>query len=89
MCSHLDVVAAGDAETWEYPPFAGEVAEGYLHGRGAMDIKGPLAIQTHAAAALRGRAPGDVIVAHTVFEERGGLGAQYLFESLEVLPTRS
>ena len=86
LCSHLDVVAAGDAETWEYPPFAGEVAGGHLHGRGAMDIKGPLAIQTHAAAALRGRAPGDVIVAHTVLEERGGLGAQYLFESLEVLP---
>ena len=86
LCSHLDVVAAGDVETWEYPPFAAAVADGYLHGRGAMDIKGPLAIQTHAAAALRGRAPGDVIVAHTVLEERGGLGVQYLLESFEILP---
>lgn len=86
LCSHLDVVAAGDVENWEYPPFAAVVAEGHLHGRGAMDIKGPLAIQTHAAAALRGRAPGDVIVAHTVLEERGGLGVQFLLESLDVLP---
>jgi acetylornithine deacetylase/succinyl-diaminopimelate desuccinylase-like protein len=46
-----------------------------------MDIKGPLAIQTYAAAALRGRARGDVVVAHTVFEERGGLGMRRLLES--------
>ena len=51
-----------------------------------MDIKGPLAIQTHAAAALRGRALGDVIVAHTVLEERGGLGMQHLLDSRAVVP---
>src|SRR5688572_25893101 len=72
LSSHLDIVAPGEADGWEHPPFSGAVAGGFLHGRGAMDIKGPLAIQTHAAAALRGRALGDVIVAHTVLEERGG-----------------
>ncbi len=75
---HLDVVAEGDPEGWEYPPFSGVVAEGHLHGRGAMDIKGPLALQTHVAAALRGRATGDIVVAHTVYEERGGLGMDRL-----------
>lgn len=84
--SHMDVVAAGDPGEWEFPPFEAVVAGGFLHGRGAMDIKGPLAIQTHAAAALRGRARGDVIVAHTVFEERGGLGMKSLLESGEVRP---
>ena len=84
--SHMDVVAEGDHEEWAYPPFAAEVADGFLHGRGAMDIKGPLAIQTYAAAALAGRAPGDVIVAHTVFEERGGLGMKHLMESGTVTP---
>ena len=79
--SHLDVVAEGDPATWEHPPFSGAVADGFLHGRGAMDIKGPLAIQTYAAAALRGRASGDVIVAHTVFEERGGLGMRRLLDA--------
>jgi putative selenium metabolism hydrolase len=79
--SHLDVVAEGDHASWEFPPFSGAVAGGFLHGRGAMDIKGPLAIQTYAAAALAGRAPGDVLVAHTVFEERGGLGMRRLLAS--------
>jgi putative selenium metabolism hydrolase len=83
---HLDVVAEGDHSEWEVPPFSGEVSGGYLHGRGAMDIKGPLAIQTYAAAALIGQAPGDVIVAHTVLEERGGLGMKYLLESGSVDP---
>jgi putative selenium metabolism hydrolase len=79
--SHLDVVGEGDHAAWEHPPFSGAVEGGFLHGRGAMDIKGPLALQTYAAAALRGRAHGDVIVAHTVFEERGGLGMRRLLES--------
>lgn len=86
LSSHLDIVAPGSEDGWEHPPFSGEVADGFLHGRGAMDIKGPLAIQTYAAAALRGRAPGDVIVAHTVLEERGGLGMKHLIESGTVRP---
>ncbi len=83
---HMDVVAEGDPDQWEYPPYEGVVEGGFLHGRGAMDIKGPLALQTHAAATLRGRAPGDVVVAHTVFEERGGWGMEELFRAGEVAP---
>ena len=86
LSSHLDVVAEGDPDEWEFPPFSGAVEGGFLHGRGAMDIKGPLAIQTHAAAALRGRASGDVVVAHTVYEERGGLGMRHLLEAGEARP---
>ena len=83
---HTDVVAEGDHAEWEHPPFGGDISGGFLHGRGAMDIKGPLALQTYAAAALAGRAAGDVIVAHTVFEERGGLGMKHLLESGTVQP---
>jgi len=86
MNCHMDVVAEGDHEAWEYPPFGGTVADGFLHGRGSMDIKGPLALQTYAAAGLRGAAPGDIIVAHTVFEERGGWGMEHLFAAKEVEP---
>ena len=86
MSCHLDMVAEGDHDEWEYPPFDGVVAEGYLHGRGAMDIKGPLALQTYAAAAMAGKTPGDVIVAHTVLEERGGWGMQAFVESGAVSP---
>ena len=84
--SHTDVVAAGDPAEWEVPPFIGEVRDGFLHGRGAMDIKGPLALQTYAAVAMAGEAEGDVWVAHTVFEERGGLGMKVLMEDGEVRP---
>jgi putative selenium metabolism hydrolase len=83
---HLDVVAEGDHAEWEVGPFSGDLRDGFLHGRGSMDIKGPLAIQTYAAAAMAGSAPGDVIVAHTVLEERGGLGMKLLLESGSVRP---
>ena len=83
LSSHLDVVDPGDETEWEHPPYGGVVADGYLHGRGAMDIKGPLALQTYAAARfVDARPPGDLVVAHTVLEERGGWGMDsFLAES--------
>ena len=78
LSAHLDMVAAGDPDEWEHPPFDGVIADGYLHGRGAMDIKGPLALQVHVAAALKGGVAGDIIVAHPVYEERGGWGMDHL-----------
>ena len=87
LSCHLDVVDAGDASEWRYPPFGGVIEGGFLHGRGAMDIKGPLALQTHAAAAFIGdRPPGDLVIAHTVLEERGGWGMAHLMEAGEVRP---
>lgn len=87
LCSHLDVVDAGDPADWEHPPYGGVVADGFLHGRGAMDIKGPLALQTHAAARfVRQRALGDVLVVHTVYEERAGWGIAHFMESADPRP---
>ena len=84
---HLDAVDIGERASWEYDPYGGIVADGFLHGRGAMDIKGPLALQTHAAAGfLAQRLDGDVIVAHTVLEERGGWGMSYLLQQGRVRP---
>jgi succinyl-diaminopimelate desuccinylase len=85
--SHLDVVDVGDPAGWEYPPYGGLVEGGYLHGRGAMDIKGPLALQTYAAARFIDEpAAGDVVVAHTVLEERGGWGMAHLVSTGEIRP---
>ncbi|MCL6593670.1 MAG: Sapep family Mn(2+)-dependent dipeptidase, partial [Alicyclobacillus sp.] len=39
VLAHLDVVPAGDG--WTYPPFAGEIHDGVIYGRGAVDDKGP------------------------------------------------
>ena len=84
---HLDVVDVGDQGTWEHGPFSGDIADGFLHGRGAMDIKGPLAIQTYTAARfLEDRPAGDIVIAHTVQEERGGWGMEYLLQAGNVKP---
>ena len=50
---HLDTVPAGSHDTWSQPPFAGEIVEGRLIGRGACDMKGPIASALAAAAAIR------------------------------------
>ena len=42
MLAHVDVVTAGDASDWRFPPYAATVAEGKVWGRGAVDDKGPL-----------------------------------------------
>ena len=43
FAGHTDVVPTGPLEQWQYPPFSATVSEGYLHGRGAADMKGSLA----------------------------------------------
>jgi succinyl-diaminopimelate desuccinylase len=50
FAGHTDVVPPGDAASWSHPPFAAEIEDGVLYGRGASDMKG--AIACFAAAAL-------------------------------------
>jgi succinyl-diaminopimelate desuccinylase len=50
---HLDTVPAGSADTWSRPPFAGDVVDGKLIGRGACDMKGGIAAALASAAAIR------------------------------------
>jgi succinyl-diaminopimelate desuccinylase len=50
---HLDTVPAGDPSTWSSGPFEGAVVDGRLVGRGACDMKGPIAAALGAVAALR------------------------------------
>ena len=40
FAGHTDVVPVGDEGAWTRPPFGGEVADGVLYGRGAVDMKG-------------------------------------------------
>jgi succinyl-diaminopimelate desuccinylase len=51
LAGHLDVVPPGADSRWRHPPFSGEVVDGVLYGRGAVDMKGGVAAM--AAAALR------------------------------------
>jgi succinyl-diaminopimelate desuccinylase len=50
---HLDTVPAGDPSTWSNGPFEGAVVDGRLVGRGACDMKGPIASALAAVAGLR------------------------------------
>lgn len=50
FAGHLDVVPAGDEAQWSVPPFAGEVRDGKLWGRGAADMKGGVAAFIAAVA---------------------------------------
>ncbi|WP_207210728.1 succinyl-diaminopimelate desuccinylase [Lichenibacterium minor] len=51
FAGHTDVVPPGDAASWTHQPFAGEVADGMVWGRGACDMKGGVAAAVAAALA--------------------------------------
>lgn len=50
---HLDVVPTGDEERWTSPPFAADVRDGRLYGRGSTDMKGAVCAFKHAMIAVR------------------------------------
>lgn len=84
--SHLDHVDPGDPALWPAPPYGGEIDADHIVGRGAVDIKGPLAVQVYGMAALRraGERPRrDVVFTGVVQEEIGGAGALYWVEHLD------
>ena len=52
FAGHTDVVPAGDPEAWRVPPFAGEVVDRQLIGRGAVDMKGAIAAWVAAVSRI-------------------------------------
>jgi acetylornithine deacetylase/succinyl-diaminopimelate desuccinylase-like protein len=80
---HVDVVTT-EGQRWTHPPFEGQVADGYIWGRGTLDMKG--AVAQYLAALLRTKAeglvpPGDVVLALVSDEEGAGTyGAGFLVE---------
>lgn len=75
---HIDVVPTGPLEMWASPPFTPTVADGWMSGRGAGDMKAGLASNLFALDALRriGAAPAaDVHLQSVVEEECTGNGA--------------
>ena len=83
LYGHVDVVTTQNQE-WRQPPFEGKLVDGFVWGRGALDMKGGVAMML--AAFLRAKAealelPGDVLLAVLSDEEAGGdLGAKFLVE---------
>jgi len=81
LLSHLDVVAA-DVREWSVPPFGGVVRDGFVWGRGALDMKSLTAVEVMVLKLLKRRGVrlrGDVVLAATADEEKGGgAGAEWL-----------
>jgi acetylornithine deacetylase len=79
LSGHLDVVPTGDPATWTHDPWAADIAEGRLYGRGACDMKGGVAAILAAVRALSDsadlrRLTGELIVVLVPSEEDGGQG---------------
>ncbi|MFH0303139.1 M20/M25/M40 family metallo-hydrolase, partial [Bradyrhizobium sp. 31Argb] len=78
MQGHIDVVPEGPLDFWDFPPFDGVVRDGWMHGRGAQDMKAGVSAMIYALDAIRaaGYAPQGRIHLQTVTEEEStGNGA--------------
>jgi succinyl-diaminopimelate desuccinylase len=72
LAGHTDVVPPGDETKWTHPPFASDIAEGVLYGRGAVDMKGAIACKLAAAldyVAAHGKPKGSLSFLITGDEE--------------------
>jgi acetylornithine deacetylase/succinyl-diaminopimelate desuccinylase-like protein len=83
LTGHTDVVSV-EPEKWTHDPFGGEIVDGYVWGRGALDMKGQVAAELAVLLALaRQKVPlrRDITFVAFADEERGGqLGAAWLWE---------
>jgi acetylornithine deacetylase/succinyl-diaminopimelate desuccinylase-like protein len=83
LYGHVDVVTT-EGQKWTHPPFEGKIVEGFVWGRGALDMKGGVAMLL--AAFLKAKAenislPGDVYFAAVADEEAGDdFGVRYLVD---------
>jgi acetylornithine deacetylase/succinyl-diaminopimelate desuccinylase len=82
LCGHTDTVAPNAITTMD--PFAAEIRDGRIYGRGAVDMKGPVAAMAAALAALQNLQElekGEVTFAAVIDEEMESLGAEALIQS--------
>jgi acetylornithine deacetylase/succinyl-diaminopimelate desuccinylase-like protein len=84
LLGHVDTVRA-DPDEWSFDPWSGDVVDGWVRGRGALDMKGQVASEVAACVMLGGSgwrpAAGDLLLVLTADEEvGGGLGAHWLCE---------
>lgn len=78
LCGHIDVVPVGASKDWSVDPFGGDIKDGRLYGRGAIDMKSGVAACIAASRAIRRSGldlVGRLAIHAVVDEEAGGFGA--------------
>jgi len=84
LSGHMDVVPPGDEKIWKFSPFAAEIDDNKIWGRGSADMKCAMAAYLYALAAVkRGTLPlrGTVMIGNTVDDETAGIwGMKYMIE---------
>jgi acetylornithine deacetylase/succinyl-diaminopimelate desuccinylase-like protein len=84
LLGHADTVPAGDEGQWSFSPWAGDVVDGEVRGRGAQDMKDQVAAEVAACIALARegwRPKGELLLVCTADEEAGAhVGAKWLCE---------
>ncbi len=85
LFSHLDVVPATAPESWKHPPFSGDLDDGWIWGRGAVDTKYLTAAETMAMILLRRqniKLKGSLRLVAVADEERGStFGTRWLVDN--------
>lgn len=88
LLNHLDVVEVTESE-WNFPPFSGEMKDGTIHGRGALDMKGMATMELMAFIMIHRMGlplKNKIMFLSVPDEESGGrLGAKFLLDSHESL----
>lgn len=83
LYGHVDVVPT-EGQSWNLPPFSGDIYDGYVWGRGALDMKGGIAMLLSAFLEAKSREhelPRDVVLTIVSDEEAGGrFGSKFLVE---------
>lgn len=85
LMAHFDVVPVDETDSWTHPPFDGHIDDARVHGRGALDDKGPLVVILEAVENLlaAGFTPArDVYLSFGGDEEVFGDAARHIAESL-------
>ena len=81
---HVDVVTEGDPDLWSFDPYAGDVVDGRLRGRGSADMKSGVAAMIHAARAVQlGGFDGRIVIGVLADEEGMMLGAKRFAADLQ------
>ncbi len=87
---HMDTVEVNDEDLWEQPPFSGNIVDGYLWGRGSVDMKSALCAAIYGTAKARDLGylnDKTVYVTGTVCEEYcDGVNLKLLYDELKVKP---